>query len=376
VTAGTTAQAQVQSGPGFFGYVDGMYLLPSGPGSQFTSGGFGGQGHRGDGWGLDAKFGYSFGDLDVAFGGSYHEFSAGKSANGVPLGTFRNTDTKVWFLEGEIGWKLRGPGWGVRPSLGVRYERITANHAATALAFTERTRTWGIGPHIGVDASLRLTDSLSLFGGIDTSFLFGKARSTSIASASDSRMIWQIGAKLGLDWEFAPLWHIAAGYRLNHIDGAMFRTLFGPGGITSGRSAVFEHGPFVRLTYNWGAPPPGAPAMAPTPTTQKSFIVFFDFDRANLTPTALQTISQAAAQAKSGKTTRIDVTGHADRSGSDAYNMALSLRRANAVRDQLVRYGIAANQIVVAGRGESEPMVPTADGVREPQNRRVVIVLQ
>jgi outer membrane protein OmpA-like peptidoglycan-associated protein len=69
------------------------------------------------------------------------------------------------------------------------------------------------------------------------------------------------------------------------------------------------------------------------------------------------------------------VTGHADRSGSDAYNMALSLRRANAVKDQLVREGIAANQIVVVGRGESQPLVPTADGVREPQNRRVEIVL-
>jgi flagellar motor protein MotB len=75
------------------------------------------------------------------------------------------------------------------------------------------------------------------------------------------------------------------------------------------------------------------------------------------------------------KATPIDVTGHADRAGGDAYNMALSLRRANMVKDQLVREGIAANQITVVGRGESQPLLPTADGVREPQNRRVEIVL-
>ena len=100
------------------------------------------------------------------------------------------------------------------------------------------------------------------------------------------------------------------------------------------------------------------------------------FDRANLTAQAVTTIQQAAAAAKSGNRTRIGVTGHADRSGTDAYNMALSLRRANAVKDQLVREGIPAAGITVVGRGESQPLVPTADGVREPQNRRVEIVLQ
>jgi outer membrane protein OmpA-like peptidoglycan-associated protein len=55
--------------------------------------------------------------------------------------------------------------------------------------------------------------------------------------------------------------------------------------------------------------------------------------------------------------------------------MALSLRRANAVKEQLVREGIPVEQIVVVGRGETQPLVPTPDGVRESQNRRVEIVL-
>ncbi|MBL8675565.1 MAG: OmpA family protein [Rhodospirillales bacterium] len=150
----------------------------------------------------------------------------------------------------------------------------------------------------------------------------------------------------------------------------------GTTGTARGRAGELIHGPFVRLAYNWGAPPSGpAPVQPPKVAGKKSYIVFFDFDRALITPTAATTIKQAAADAKAGKSTRLDVTGHADKSGGDAYNMALSLRRANAVKDQLVREGIPANQIAVVGRGESMPLVQTADGVREPQNRRVEIVL-
>ena len=73
---------------------------------------------------------------------------------------------------------------------------------------------------------------------------------------------------------------------------------------------------------------------------------------------------------------RITATGHTDTSGPEAYNMALSLRRANAVKDALVREGVPATAITVVGKGESQPLVQTADGVREPQNRRVEIVIQ
>ena len=72
----------------------------------------------------------------------------------------------------------------------------------------------------------------------------------------------------------------------------------------------------------------------------------------------------------------ISATGHADRAGSEDYNMALSLRRADSVREALIAGGVSADAITVAGRGESEPAVPTADGVKEQANRRVVIVLQ
>ena len=119
------------------------------------------------------------------------------------------------------------------------------------------------------------------------------------------------------------------------------------------------------------APPPPAPMVAPP-----SFMVFFDWDRANLSAQALNTIKQAAGAYKAKGHARITATGHTDTSGSEAYNMALSLRRANAVKDALVREGVPATAIAVVGRGEQGLLVQTGPNVREPQNRRVEIVIQ
>ena len=105
-------------------------------------------------------------------------------------------------------------------------------------------------------------------------------------------------------------------------------------------------------------------------------MVFFDWDRSNLSPEAMGTIQQAADTFKTKGSARITATGHTDRSGPENYNMALSLRRANAVKDALVRDGVPATAISVIGKGETQPLVQTGDGVREPQNRRVEIVLQ
>ncbi|WP_178130582.1 OmpA family protein [Reyranella sp. CPCC 100927] len=139
---------------------------------------------------------------------------------------------------------------------------------------------------------------------------------------------------------------------------------------------IYDHSAMLTIGYKFGQPARAAePPPPPIATTRQSYVVFFDFDRATLTQQALQTVQQAAAAAKSGNKTSVSVTGHADRSGSDAYNMALSMRRANAVKDALVREGIPASSMQVVARGEGEPLVPTADGVREPQNRRVEIVI-
>ena len=91
---------------------------------------------------------------------------------------------------------------------------------------------------------------------------------------------------------------------------------------------------------------------------------------------ALGTIQQAANAYKTKGNARITATGHTDTTGPESYNMALSLRRANTVKDALVRDGVPATAISVIGKGETQLLVQTGDGVREPQNRRVEIVIQ
>ena len=90
-------------------------------------------------------------------------------------------------------------------------------------------------------------------------------------------------------------------------------------------------------------------------------------------PAALATVQQAATAATQLGTANIRIVGHADRAGSPAYNKALSMRRAQAVRTVMVQEGVSGSAITLRGAGESDPLVPTADGVREPQNRRVQI---
>ncbi|MDB5359162.1 MAG: hypothetical protein JWO51_459, partial [Rhodospirillales bacterium] len=77
-----------------------------------------------------------------------------------------------------------------------------------------------------------------------------------------------------------------------------------------------------------------------------------------------------------GHMTQINVTGHTDTVGSAKYNQALSERRAAAVKQQLITDGVPSAEIATSGVGKSGLLVPTADGVREPQNRRAEIVLQ
>ena len=107
----------------------------------------------------------------------------------------------------------------------------------------------------------------------------------------------------------------------------------------------------------------------------KTFIVFFDFDKSNLTQEALQVVQEAVQTAKTSGMVRVVVTGHTDTVGSRAYNQALSERRATTVKDEMVKEGLGAGEIMTVGKNFADPLVNTGPGVREPQNRRAVIDL-
>ncbi len=146
----------------------------------------------------------------------------------------------------------------------------------------------------------------------------------------------------------------------------------------------YNHAALVGLRYELFPPPPPAAApaaapvasAAPAPEAARTYLVFFDWDRADLSARARQIVAEAASASTHVQTTRIEVNGYTDLSGTAAYNQRLSVRRARSVEAELVRDGVAAGEISMHGFGESNPLVPTAKGVREPQNRRVEIILK
>jgi outer membrane protein OmpA-like peptidoglycan-associated protein len=103
------------------------------------------------------------------------------------------------------------------------------------------------------------------------------------------------------------------------------------------------------------------------------FIVFFDWDRSDITPQAAAILDNAAAAYQQTGSAQVMLAGHADKSGSAQYNVGLSQRRADAVRSYLEGRGVPGGAVTSEAFGESRPLVETADGVREPQNRRVEI---
>jgi iron complex outermembrane recepter protein len=140
---------------------------------------------------------------------------------------------------------------------------------------------------------------------------------------------------------------------------------------------------YMKSTIKFGAetaaPKEAAPYVPPpaavvAPSVPHSYLVFFDFNKSDLTPQAVSIVNQAASNAGPAHVTQLTVTGHTDTVGSDAYNMRLSRRRAESVAAQLEKDGIASSEIEIVAKGKRDLLVPTADGVKEPQNRRVQIV--
>ena len=265
-----------------------------------------------------------------------------------------------------------------------------------------------VGPRIELEGAYRANNGTLNFGGIAGSagvnfqqvnvmgniyydFLAG-GRFVPYIGAGAGVAFLQAGA-LGVNvnsTQFAYQAMIGAGYNLDqtfriNLEGRYMGTTtpnFVHTGIAGGFGYSITTSPqnnnislMASLQMRFGAAPPPPPPPPPV-VTPPSFMVFFDWDRSNLSQQALNTIKQAAAAFKSKGNARITATGHTDTSGPEAYNMALSLRRANAVKDALVREGVPAQAITVIGRGEAGLLVQTGDNVREPQNRRVEIVIQ
>jgi outer membrane protein OmpA-like peptidoglycan-associated protein len=163
------------------------------------------------------------------------------------------------------------------------------------------------------------------------------------------------------------------GFHATRVSGASFSK--GNNDITSDNNESVLFG--LRYAFGVAPPPPpaAAPVAAPAPAPARTYLVFFDWDKADLTDRAKQIIAQAATASTHVAYTRIEVNGYTDLSGTPQYNQGLSVRRAQSVAAELVKDGVPRTAIDIKGFGETHPLVPTAQGVREPQNRRVEIIL-
>jgi outer membrane protein OmpA-like peptidoglycan-associated protein len=179
---------------------------------------------------------------------------------------------------------------------------------------------------------------------------------------------------IGAAWEFDNGWQLGAA--IHHISNAGLDKK-NPGveiaAITLAIPLWGKSSETTETAASAPAAPPPAPVAAPAPL---NYLVFFDFNRSDLTGDARKIIHEAADHAAKAGTTKLTVTGHTDTVGSDAYNMRLSRRRALSVQKELVHDGVPAGEIAIFAKGKRELLVPTADGVKEPQNRRVQIVLE
>jgi outer membrane protein OmpA-like peptidoglycan-associated protein/opacity protein-like surface antigen len=270
-------------------------------------------------------------------------------------------------------------------------------------------------------------DGLSGFAGggvgiarVDVNGISAFTNTAAVFDDSDTRFAWQVVA--GVRQALTPNIDIHLKYRFFNVDDL---EMVGFGGRTV-NTDLRTHSLLGGITFNFGAPrapdclapnyldangacvePPRTPdcpagtrlngmeceAIVETPIIYTDCpdgsrvvqgtpcpaivippaIVFFDWDRDDLTNEARNTLNGVAENYRRGGQTQVVLAGHADRSGSDAYNQGLSQRRANRVRDYLVTQGVPGGSMTTQAFGEERPRVETADGVREPDNRRVEI---
>lgn len=117
-------------------------------------------------------------------------------------------------------------------------------------------------------------------------------------------------------------------------------------------------------------------ALAAEPRQPQIFLLYFQSGSTLLTEQSTALIPEILAAIRDRESLDISVIGHSDRAGAREYNLALSTERAVSIRDLLVGKGVGAALITVSSHGEGNPLVPTADDVEEPRNRRVEVVVR
>ena len=320
-----------------------LFAAPAGPGAWY----FGGEG----GW-------TALEDATGHFGGASFKQ---RFDDGFNVGARGGYEWGPWRFEEEFSFRQNGI-----PSVTVGGVHVTTGG---------NRDTYAIMTNVIYDFNLGFAFTPHIGGGIGAVDLHDGFH-TPLLGTIVSNDQWEFGyqAIAGIRYNINPALAFDIDYHYLGTTDPTFQTKF-PG--VSYKSEHQSHSVLASLSLRFGAPPPPAPPPAPPappPVMRKVFLVFFDWDKDSITPEGMQIVQQAAAAFHGGAPVTIQVTGYTDRSGSPGYNQRLSERRANNVANALVRLGVPRQAMAVGGRGENDNRVPTADGVREPQNRRVEIV--
>jgi outer membrane protein OmpA-like peptidoglycan-associated protein len=223
-----------------------------------------------------------------------------------------------------------------------------------------------------------ISENTALSVGIGLGGSLVEANDTPITFRDDTDWVFAAQALVQLSHRLTDRLDFVLSYRFTTTEDPSF-LFVGPGGVEIENE---NHTVTVGLRFDLQAdaepmapePVMNAPPPAPPPAPRQ-FIVYFGFNKSNLTAQAMDVVREAAAVARHDGIVSILVSGHTDTVGSPRYNKALSDRRAKNVKKALVAEGIPAGAITAEGRGETTLMVQTGDREMEPRNRRAEINL-
>lgn len=205
---------------------------------------------------------------------------------------------------------------------------------------------------------------------------------TTTANSTNGRLAVQAIGGLSFPMPGVPGLSLTTEYRFFGVMGDTTTAAVNtPGGAVTNVKTLdqFNHSFLLGVRYAFGVTPPPAAAAAtavtPAPAA-RSYMVFFDWDQSTLTDRARAVVKEAAEASTRIAYTRIEVNGYTDTSGVKQFNQALSVRRAEAVAAELVKLSVPRQAIAIQGFGDTKLLVPTGANTREPQNRRVEIVIR
>jgi outer membrane protein OmpA-like peptidoglycan-associated protein len=325
-------------------------------------------------------------------------FNAG-ARGGIQWGPWRLEEEYSYRHNGLSNFTFTGVSGGNFTTSGGNGQGQTNSHALMTNVIYDFTLGWPVTPHIGAGIGAVDVITSASVGHFTLNNPIGApivpATPLSVAPQTFGGTLihgsgWRFGyqAIAGFRYDFSPAIAFDLDYRyLGTTDQTLTNSARFPfPGGTAGTnccantrftSSYHAQNIVASVTMKFGAPPappPPLPPAPPPPPAQKMFLVFFDWDKYNITPEGERIIELAAQQYKAGGSVKLQVTGFTDTTGSAAYNQRLSERRANAVATRLVALGVARSDMAVSGRGMNDLRVPTPPGVREPQNRRVEIL--